>query len=91
MKNIKIKQVLDFIQKEETEKAMKLFSEISPANTVEYWMCKGILEQKYQNWGEAINAFNNVLEIDEENQEARNSLQLIQNIINFWNPEMFNP
>jgi predicted TPR repeat methyltransferase len=54
-------------------------------------MVKGKLEQKFQNWGKAINAYSKVLELEPENIEARNHLQLIRNILNFWNPEMFNP
>jgi tetratricopeptide (TPR) repeat protein len=91
MKDQKIDAVIDLIKKEKAEDAKNLFALIVPEESTEYWMCKGILEQKYQNWGEAINAFNKVLEIDSDNKEAQNNLHLIQNIINFWNPEMFNP
>ena len=54
-------------------------------------MTKGKLEQKFQNWGDALNAFHKVLDLDNENREAENNIHIIQNIINFWNPEMFNP
>lgn len=79
------------MQQEKTEKARDEFLKIKPEETVEYWMIKGKLEQKFQNWGEAMNAFNKVLAIDNKNREAENNLHFIQNIINFWNPEMFNP
>ncbi len=86
-----IKQVAFFLQNEEAQMAQEIFNEITPENTVEYWLVKGKLDQKFQRWGDAMNAFLKVLEIDEENEEAQNNLHLIQNIINFWNPEMFNP
>lgn len=83
--------VVTLLEQEKTENARQKFLEIEPEQTLDYWMVKGKLEQKFQNWGEAINAFGKVLEIDSENLEAQNNLHIIQNILNFWNPEMFNP
>ena len=87
----KFQSVLDLIRQEKTGQALEEFQKIESEETVEYWMLKGKLEQKFQNWGEAINAFNKVLKIDNGNREAENNLHFVQNIINFWNPEMFNP
>lgn len=91
MSNEKLARVLELIRTEKANEAQKVFSEIVPAETVEYFMVKGKLEQKFQNWGKAINAYSKVIEIEPENTEAQNHLHLIQNILNFWNPEMFNP
>ena len=87
----KFQSVIDLIEQEKTEEAKEKFLKIEPEETPGYWMTKGKLEQKFQNWGEAINAYNKVIEIDGEHSEAKNNLHFIQNIINFWNPEMFNP
>nr|WP_320022170.1 hypothetical protein [uncultured Draconibacterium sp.] len=81
----------DLLKNEKTEQARKLFEMLGEQNTVRYFLLKGKIEQKYQNWGEAINAFNRVLEIDSQNTEAANNLQLIKNILNFWNPDLLNP
>ncbi len=83
--------VINFIEQGKEENAREEFQKIASENTVEYWMTKGKLEQKFQNWGEALNAFQKILELDSENREAENNIRIIQNIINFWNPEMFNP
>lgn len=91
MSNEKLTRVLELIRTEKANEAQKVFIEIVPAETVEYFMVKGKLEQKFQNWGKAINAYSKVIEIEPENTEAQNHLHLIQNILNFWNPEMFNP
>lgn len=91
MSNEKLIQVLELIGKEKAFEAQKAFDEIVPFESVEYLLVKGKLEQKFQNWGKAINAFSKVIELDPENIEAQNHLKLIQNILNFWNPEMFNP
>jgi len=91
MSNEKLTRVVELIRTEKSIEAQKVFDEIVPEETAEYFMVKGKLEQKFQNWGKAINAYSKVLELEPENIEARNHLQLIRNILNFWNPEMFNP
>jgi hypothetical protein len=83
--------VLELIRAEKPKEAQMVFQEIIPVDSIEYQMVKGILEQKFQNWGKAINAFSKVIELEPGNVEAQNHLQMIRNILNFWNPEMFNP
>jgi len=87
----KLKKVTNLLQEGKPDEALVLFQTILPSETVEYWLMKGKLEQKFQHWSEAINAFIKVLDIEPENMEAQNQLHLVQNILNFWNPEMFNP
>jgi tetratricopeptide (TPR) repeat protein len=91
MESEKLKKITELLQAEKADEAQALFQEISPEETVDYWLTKGKLEQKFQHWGNAINAFSKVLEIEPENSEAQSQLHLVQNILNFWNPEMFNP
>lgn len=91
MSSESLKKVLEFIRDENANEAQLVFNEIEPVESVDYFMVKGKLEQKFQNWGKAINAYSKVIEIEPENVEAQNHLHLIQNILNFWNPEMFNP
>lgn len=86
-----LKQIQDLLKLEKAQDARKLFELMEPTSEVEYFQVKGEIAQKFQNWGDAINAFTMVLEIDPENAEAKNNLHLIQNILNFWNPDMFNP
>lgn len=38
-----------------------------------------------------MNAYSKIIQIDPENMEAKNRIKMIQSILNFWNPEMFNP
>lgn len=86
LKNIEL-----LLKKEQAVEAREAFSVLDPEDSSEYFMVRGKIEQKFQNWGDAINAFNKVLEIDPKNSEAQNNLHLIRNILNFWNPDMFNP
>ncbi len=91
MNGNQLKEVEDLLKQEKAEEAQTLFATIVPAETVAYLVVQGKLEQKFQNWGAAINAYSKVVDLEPENEEAQNNLHLIQNILNFWNPEMFNP
>lgn len=86
-----IAAVMHLLDREKAREAELAFQKLEPENTAEYLLLKGKIEQKFQHWGEAINAFNKVLELDPEHTEAKNNLHLIKNILNFWNPDMFNP
>lgn len=94
-KEINSPSKLDFItgllKAEKAEEARKEFENLPVQQTVEYLLIKGKIEQKFQKWGDAINTFSRVIELDSQNHDAKNNLQLIHNILNFWNPEMFNP
>ncbi|WP_347840918.1 hypothetical protein [uncultured Draconibacterium sp.] len=86
-----IQEVENLLKAEKAEQAKQLFATLEEQPTVAYFLLKGKIEQKYQNWGDAINAFNRVLEIDPQNIEAQNNLHLINNILSFWNPDLLNP
>ncbi len=86
-----LEKVKELIQAEKANDARELFNQIKETESIEYFLIKGKLEQKFQNWGDAQNAFLRVLEIEPQNKEAQSRLQIIKGILNFWNPEMFNP
>lgn len=46
---------------------------------------------KQQNWGGAMNDFMSVLEVDPENREAKTGLAMTQNILGYFNPDLYNP
>lgn len=83
--------VKDLLNKGNAEKAKELFYEINEEDTVDYHFVNGLLKQKFQQWGDAINSFNKVIVLDAEHFEAKNHIEMIQSILKFWNPEMFNP
>ena len=86
-----LEKISELLKAEKAEQAKKEFEKLEEQSSVTYFMVKGRLHQKFQNWGESLNAFNRVLEIDPENIEAKNSLHMINNILNFWNPDLLNP
>ena len=91
MNSEKLNRVEGLIREEKAIEARNVFNDIKPKETVQYFLVKGKLEQKFQKLGDAINAFSKVIELEPDNIEAKNNLHIIHNILNFWNPEMFNP
>ncbi len=89
--NKKLLKIKRLLESEDAIRAKDLFQEIEPENSVLYLMVQGLLEQKFQKWGQAINTFQKVLQLEPDNEEAKNHIQLINSILNFWNPETFNP
>ncbi|MFW6257799.1 MAG: hypothetical protein ACOC11_03345 [Prolixibacteraceae bacterium] len=81
----------ELLSREKAADAKMEFNKITPDNSLKYWMIKGRIEQKFQNWGEALNAYDKVLQLDKSNSKAKNNIAIIRGILNFWNPEMFNP
>ena len=87
---LEIADIKTIFENGEIEKADELLDSFEGEKNVNYWLLKGGISQKKQLWGQAINAFQKVLEIDAGNKEADSSVEIINNILNFSNPEMFN-
>lgn len=49
------------------------------------------IHYKMQNWGDAMNDYCSVLEIDPENQEAKSGIEMAENILGHFTPDMLNP
>lgn len=91
MSDKRLKNVLSLLNSEKALEAKNIFQDIKPEENADYYFVLGKLEQKFQNWSSAINAYSRVLELNPDNNDAQNNLHIIKNIMNFWNPEMFNP
>jgi tetratricopeptide (TPR) repeat protein len=91
VKNIQIQKISEFLESGKIDKAKEMLENSRQEDSTIYWMFKARIEQKLQNWGDALNAYSKVLELDIYNEEAKNNIHIIQNILNFWSPDMFNP
>lgn len=58
---------------------------------VEALLLRARIQYKMQRWGDAINDFNTVLEIDPTNREAISGLEMAKSILGYFTPDMFNP
>jgi cytochrome c-type biogenesis protein CcmH/NrfG len=54
-------------------------------------LLRGRIYYKMQNWGDAMNDYSAVLEIDPENKEAKSGLVMAKSILGYFTPDMFNP
>ena len=54
-----------------------------------FWL--GKVFYRKQEWGKAINAFNKVLELNPEHPDAQSQIDMANNILGYFTPDMFNP
>ncbi len=88
--NKQLNQVKMLLKKGDVKQAKQVFEQITDKNNVDYLLVGGMLEQKFQNWSNAINFYNKVLEKDQDNKIAKNSIDYIYSIFNFRNSESLN-
>jgi hypothetical protein len=76
-----------------THESLDVLSEIlkSDCKNVDSLLLRAKVFYRLQKWGDAINDLNLILEIDPENQMAKNYKSMVMNIITFWNKDNFNP
>ena len=58
---------------------------------IQYLLLRGRIHYKMQNWGDAMNDYASVLELDSGNSEANAGLEMTKNILTYFTPDMFNP
>lgn len=88
-----IKEVSELYENNKLDEALRILNESLEENpedeNIHLWI--GKVHYKKGEWGLAINAFNEVLEINPQNQEAKSSAELASSIISYFTPDMFNP
>jgi hypothetical protein len=58
---------------------------------IEALMLRGRIQYKLQLWGDAMNDYYSVLELDPENLEAKSGIEMAKSILGYFTPDMFNP
>ena len=58
---------------------------------VEALLLRGRIHYKMQKWGDAMNDYSSVLELDPDQPEAKSGLEMARNILGYFTPDMFNP
>jgi Flp pilus assembly protein TadD, contains TPR repeats len=81
------------IEAGEIEVAHKILDSIVAKDdaTPEVFLSRGLIHFRKQNWGDAINDFTRVIELDPDNSEARHRMEMAKNILGYFTPDMFNP
>jgi hypothetical protein len=79
------------IHSNKLEEGEELLSSINGEKVAEYWFLRGLLNQKVHHWGEAINCYYKCLDLDPVHHKASAGIEICRNILNFWNPSLYNP
>lgn len=77
----------------ELSRAMEILNEYIPENTSDYQavLLRARIHYRMQNWGDAINDYALVLDIEPDNPEAKSGMEMARNILGYFTPDMFNP
>lgn len=88
-----ISQITRLVNEDQLEQAHSLISGLlkSKEENEEFYFQLGRIHYKRQEWGEAINAFNKVLDINPNHKEAQSLIEMAKNILGYFTPDMFNP
>lgn len=80
-------------EQNELNKAIDILNELISVNSTEIQalLLRARIYYKIQHWGDAINDYCSVLEIEPENMEAKSGIEMAENILRYFTPDMFNP
>lgn len=90
---MKITEIEKLIEANRLEEALEILDSIQTdsSGTIKVHLLKSQIYQKKADWAGVINECNTILEIDPKNIEARSGVTMAQNILGFFNPDLFNP
>lgn len=84
--------VIEF-QQGRMEKCERIVTEIlaTQTNNIDALLLRAKLYYSWQKWGSALNDLNRILELDVNNEIAKNYKEMVINIISYWNKDNYNP
>lgn len=91
--NIDYTQAFAAFENNEMEKSLLMVNqliELDKMNT-DLLLLKAKIKFKQQNWRETLNLLNAILEIDANNELAKNYKKMVMDILIFWNKDNYNP
>ena len=90
---IDIDEVKQLIEQNELNKSLEILnSQIQLGlKDVDVLLLRARIHYKMQKWGDAMNDFAAVLDIDPQNTEAKTGLEMAKSILGYFTPDMFNP
>jgi tetratricopeptide (TPR) repeat protein len=90
---MKLKKAQELFEQNELILAFEILNDLISKNkdSTQALLLRGRIQYKRQNWGDAMNDYASVLELDPENSEAKTGLEMAKNILGYFTPDMFNP
>jgi len=86
-----LKSAKEALAQNRTEDALTILNEAVIDNNGEVTFLKGEIYFKLQRWGEALNHFSLFLEQNPLDTRAQSYCVMIQNILGFYNKDLYNP
>lgn len=92
-KRFDITELKQLVEQNELSRSLEILNEHIQVNSsdIQALQLRGRIHYKMQKWGEAMNDFSSVLELEPDNQEAKSGLEMARNILGYFTPDMFNP
>lgn len=81
----------EFIDQNKPDQALAVLDKLAAYNNGEVIFLKGEIFFKLQNWGEALNHFSRFLEQFPSDKKAESYCIMIQNILDFYHKDLYNP
>ncbi len=93
MGKMDITELKQLVEQNELSKSLEILNEQIRMNSsdVETLLLRGRIHYKMQKWGDAMNDYSSVLELDQDHSEAKSGLEMARNILGYFTPDMFNP
>ena len=87
MKNKTFKEAVRLFEENKFDEALKKFEQVVEidANNDEAYYYLGKIQNKFQNFGQAINYYNEALKINPDNEKVKNAITIVNNILNISN------
>jgi Tfp pilus assembly protein PilF len=88
-----INEAINYFEKNEFIQSLEILNELilKDNSDIQSLNLRGRIYYKMQKWGNAMNDYATVLEIEPQNQEAKTGLEMARNILGYFTPDMFNP
>lgn len=88
-----INEAINYFEKNELVQSLEILNELilKDNSDIQSLNLRGRIYYKMQKWGNAMNDYATVLEIEPQNQEAKTGLEMARNILVYFTPDMFNP
>jgi len=86
-------QALIFYQTNQLIQALDLLNQYIVGNQSDLHaiLLRARINFRMQNWGEAMNDYTLILESDPTNLEAKSGFEMVENILGYFTPDLFNP
>lgn len=88
---VQLRKAETLLEQNQVEAAEALLDSGLPENLAGYWYLRGLLEQKKQQLGAAINCYLRCQELDPGHAAAAHNQLMVRQILSFWNPDLYNP